>query len=126
TASKRYGVPREILIDNGKDYKSIAFSGGKPRKASVTVDLSERDRSVCRLLGVIVHYAIPYNAKAKPIERDFRKVKEWFGMYLPGYRGGHAKERPERLEDEIKAGGLLNSEQLTEALFIFIEQIMNR
>lgn len=123
-ACKRWGVPRAILLDNGKDFRCRAFSGGK--EFTVRVDLSERDRSVCRALGVIVHFATPYNAKAKPIERDFRKFKEWFCLYLPGYRGGHAKERPERLVDEIKSGALFGHEELAVALHAFVERVLNR
>lgn len=123
-ACKRFGVPKAILLDNGKDYRCRAFAGGRDR--AVKVDLSERDRSICRLLGVLIHYAIPYNAKAKPIERDFRKFKEWLCLYLVGYRGGNHTERPERLIEEIKAGKLLGHEELAASVHTFVEQVMNR
>ena len=126
-AALKYGVPEAILIDNGKDYRCKAFAGGRDIKESrVKVGLSDRDRSICSLLGVIVHYATPYNAKAKPIERDFRKFKEWYCRYLPGYRGGNHVERPERLEAEIKAGMLQSNEELCAGLHAFAFEILNR
>jgi len=137
-ACQRYGVPQSILIDNGKDYRSIAFSGARSLHKKVLVGksevqskafqmrLDERARSICRLLGVKVHFAIPYNAKTKPIERAFRKFKEWLCRFLPGYRGGHHKERPEKLEAEIKSGALFSNEELCAAVQTFIELVFNR
>ena len=48
-------------------------------------------------LNVKVHFALPYNAQTKPIERDFLKIKELLSKHCVGYRGGNVVERPEKL-----------------------------
>jgi len=65
-------------------------------------------------LGITPHFTIPYNAKAKPIERFFRTYNEQFVAQLPGYRGRNITERPERLAQEIKSGSLLKLEEFIE------------
>ena len=32
-------------------------------------------------LNVNVHFALPYNAQTKPVERDFLKIKELYLLY---------------------------------------------
>src|SRR5690606_26805085 len=125
-ACRRFGVPQAILIDNGKDYRCKAFAGGRVKETTVRVSLSDRDRSVCRLLGIRTHFATPYNAKAKPVERDFSKFRRWFCTYLTGYRGRNTVDRPERLEDEIKAGRLMQQDELCDMFFTFVESVVNR
>jgi len=78
------------------------------------------------LLGIKVIFALPYNAQSKPIERDFRKVKEWFAKMLPGYRGGHVLERPEKLAREIKAGKILSFEEYKPRFDRFITEVLNK
>ena len=50
-----------------------------------------------------MHFALPYNAQTKPIERDFRTIKEYLSKHCQGYRGGNVVERPEYLVEEIKS-----------------------
>jgi len=64
---KNAGVaPLHVYIDNGKDYKAMGFSRPILRKTD-----EQRVASVCDALGSRVHFAIPYNARAKVIERIF-------------------------------------------------------
>jgi putative transposase len=74
--ASKYGLPEEVLIDNGKDYLCQTFAGGR-RKLRVQVD-EARVGSMLSRLKVKPHFATPYNAKSKPIERAFRTVKEHF------------------------------------------------
>lgn len=62
-AVKKCGVPEVIQIDNGKDY--------------TTHDLFnlDNDYSLVAELNLRVRHSIPYNAKAKSIERAFRTKK---------------------------------------------------
>ncbi len=80
-AVKSHGVPDSILTDNGKDYKSHDL---------FNVD---DDMSIAALLQLSVRTAIPYNAKAKPIERNFRTI-EGFCKMLPSYIGDRPENRP--------------------------------
>lgn len=123
-AAMQYGLPKHVLIDNGKDYRSKDFAGGR-RKPKPEID-EEKARPMLLLLGIEPHFALPYNAQTKPIERDFLKIKEWFSKAHVGYRGGDVIERPERLAAEVKAGSLIDFEQLETGLDRFITEILNK
>ncbi len=123
-AAMQYGLPKHVLIDNGKDYRCKDFAGGRAfHKVNVEPD---KARPMLLLLGIEPHFALPYNAQTKPIERDFLKVKEWFSKAHVGYRGGDVIERPERLAAEVKAGSLIDFEQLEAGLVRFITEILNK
>ncbi len=108
-AFSTYGVPTEFYIDNGKDYRCFDFAGGRKTARTVKADIDEV-RTTSLLLKLDVqkcHFAIPYNARAKTIERTFLRNKEWFSKQMPGYRGGNIKERPDILKAEVKDGKTL-------------------
>lgn len=118
---ERYGSPSDVLLDRGKDYRSKDFSGGA-RKVRVEVD-EMHARNLCADLSIEVHFAQAYNARAKPIERDFRTIKEWFCRGAAGYRGGNVVERPESLKT-YQAGGVLDSlDDMSAAFDQFIMEV---
>ena len=83
-AVKRCGLPRTIQIDNGKDY--------------TVHDLFnlDNDYSLAAELNLKVRHSIPYNAKAKSIERAFRSI-ECFNKMLDSYCGDRPEHRAESL-----------------------------
>lgn len=85
-ACHSHGIPDGVKLDNGKDYK--------------TYDLFNKDfpMSVCNMMNIDVTYALPYNAKAKPIERTFRTLEERYCKHLPSYIGNDPKKRPEKMK----------------------------
>lgn len=115
---QQFGVPRGVYIDNGKDYDASALQGMTKRQrqqmhdklgdAATAVD----QRAVFPALGIDVAHARPYNAKAKPIERFFRTVKDRFSKCYDGYTGGTTAEKPETLAKHIKAGHLVTLAEL--------------
>lgn len=84
-----FGVPRSVLLDNGRDYKA---------KDVFNVQCEEVINSLAVNLQLDTVYAIPYNAKAKPIERTFDTFEQQFGKLHPTYAGSNAKARPESLQ----------------------------
>ncbi len=123
-AAERYGKPEFVYFDNGKDYRCRDLSGGV---RNVRVEMPEaRARSAFGLLDIKVTFAKVRNAQAKTVERDFRLVKETLGKPLPGYRGGHVKERPEALKDEIAAGKLLGFEEFSSLFSSYVEEVLNK
>lgn len=82
--------PCRLYIDNGKDYKSIGFA----RQADVDACLQRAD-TVAALLGTRVHFALPYNARAKVIERWFKGICEAFSKLWGSYIGNCPENRPE-------------------------------
>jgi putative transposase len=87
-----HGVPRGVLVDNGKDYRARRF-----------VEAFGPLQGAFEGLGIGVHFALPYNAKAKPIERTFRDVTEDFSCRLPGYCGNRAGYESAKLARELEA-----------------------
>jgi hypothetical protein len=124
-AAANYGLPEKIIIDNGKDYRCKDFSGGK-RVHKLKDNIDERKtRSLMAALQIEVHFATAYNGQTKPIERDFKHMKEWLDKLMPGYRGGNIKERPEILADEIRQGKIIDIEDYKKVLEIYINEVLH-
>lgn len=123
-AAVQHGIPSYIYLDNGKDYRSKDFAGGRNNHR---LDIDEkRTSSLTSALGITAIFAWPYNAQSKPIERDFLRNKAWFSQHNIGYRGGNVVERPEGLNDKIAAGKLMTLEALDGILTSFIQDISNQ
>lgn len=122
-AAEVFGLPKDVIIDNGKDYRSKDFAGGRQFKIE-----ADEFKTTCMLseLKVKANFALPYNAQTKPIERDFLKVKELFSKHCIGYRGGNVVERPEKLAKEIKDGKIIPFEQFKKVFDDFIVNILNK
>src|SRR5574344_126611 len=102
-----FGLPQDIYLDNGKDYRCKDFAGG--RNSSIKVNHSTKlENALLTNIGINVHFALPYNAQTKPIERDFLKVKTFLSKGFVGYRGGKITERPEKLKKEIKNNSIMD------------------
>ena len=70
-----FGIPEDVYLDNGKDYRCKDFAGGRTR--TVKVKHKKDGGSLIQNLGIHIHFALPYNAQTKPVERDFLKIKEY-------------------------------------------------
>lgn len=77
-------------------------------------------------MNVNVHFALPYNAQTKPVERDFMKIKTYLSKGFVGYRGGKVTERPEKLKEEIKNNKIMTFEDFKILFDTFIENILNK
>ena len=123
-AAGKFGLPKHIYMDNGKDFRSKDFAGGR-RKVRVQVDEKSKQMSTLRMLGIEPHFSLPYNGQTKPIERIFNTNKEYFSKHMVGYRGGDVTERPEILTDEIKSGKILHFEEFVTLFDSYIENVLN-
>lgn len=114
----RHGVPEEVYVDNGKDYKAQGL-----------FSLDEAHvHSLAHRLNLVVHHALPYNAKAKPIERAFKTFKEQFSKLWQTYCGGKPDEKPERLREVLKnarPGDIPTLEQFAAILWDWVEVFYN-
>lgn len=122
-AAMKFGLPTDVIIDNGKDYRCRDFAG--TRRIRVSVD-EIKTTSMLSLLKVARHFALPYNAQTKPIERRFREIKEQFSKHMVGYRGGNVTERPEKLKNEIRDGAILPIDEFCGMFDDFVEMVLNR
>lgn len=103
------GLPRDIYIDNGRDYCSHRFGGTGNRGKRLTDEEKEVLKAEGKMaetlmdrLKIKTHFAIVENARAKIIEREFRNLVEWFSKPFPTYCGRTQKERPDDLEKKLK------------------------
>ena len=76
-------IPKYIYQDNGKAFKSRYFN-----------DLEENVEGLFARLGITPIYALPYNAKAKVIERFFREMQDSFERLLPSFVGSCIDDKP--------------------------------
>ena len=127
------GLPREIYIDNGRDYCNSRFAGRGFREKKAALD-SEKQRVVPMMerLDIIVHFAIPENARAKNIERvAFLNMSNWFCPHMDTYCGRNTAERPEELADKLKGDANkakynVTMEELTEIFDGYVRYIYNK
>lgn len=95
------GLPEAILTDNGRDYCSKEFNGRGFRKAADEEE-ERRVKPLIEHLGVQAFFATPENARAKPIEREFRTFAEQFCKEFATYCGSRPQARPENLQQTLK------------------------
>lgn len=122
-AAQEYGIPEEIYIDNGKDYRALNFAGG--RKNNKNKFNHDKIRSLCQTLEIKTNFSLPYRAQSKTIERTFKTLKEHFDKLFPSYRGGNVVERPEILANEIKKGNVPLLGEASTLLDSYITKVMN-
>jgi putative transposase len=112
----RFGVPQELYIDNGKDYRCKYLNGTQKTSRNVALSADVTDTlapGVLSPLGVSITHAKPYQAWSKPIEPWFGHTFPEWEKSLPGYCGQNGKARPEKLTGEIKRGELLTLAEFT-------------
>jgi len=112
----RFGVPQELYIDNGKDYRCEYLNGSRETSRNVSLSPDATDTlapGVLSPLGVTITHAHPYQAWSKPIEPWFGHTFPEWEKSLPGYCGQNGKARPEKLTGEIKRGELLTLAEFT-------------
>jgi len=93
---RTYGAPQHLIIDNGKDYRAQAFSGGRRQRRGGVLD-PEYVRSVCGRMHIDVTFCEPFNPGSKAIESFFGTMHERFDRLFDSYCGRDPQERPEDL-----------------------------
>ncbi len=116
---ERYGIPKRILSDNGREFLTFDIGGRGFRKHSKNAELDPAN--IMDRLGIDFRTALVRNARAKIIERSFLTVKEDFSKLFDAYTGGNTQERPERLKFIEKD---LNKLTIMEDFETFVEQYL--
>lgn len=95
------GIPGQVYVDNGKDYRSKLLNG-----TTVPVFRQEQADPIWGLLGhlgIKTRFCEPYHGKSKPIERFFGTLEKGWVCLMKGYCGRSPQHRPEQLEADVKA-----------------------
>jgi len=121
-AVAKYGLPECVYIDNGKDYRTNDFAGGRKSLRHTFTDKDKKyANTLLGMLGVEVIFAEPYNSQAKIIERMFGIIHREFSRFITGYRGVNTANRPEQLSKDMKAGRLMEFQEFRVMLDEYME-----
>jgi len=131
------GMPQFLITDNGKTYanKELGESGKQRRKRHKSgVEIGEADKAkvagIFAAAGILVKFALPFNAKAKIIERMFSLIHQMFEKYFEGLYVGTTKlRRPESTDVSLKdenCENLPTLEELTEKFNDFLENVFDK
>lgn len=123
---ERYGIPKRILADNGREFVTHDI-GGRGFRKSRQDDCEHVIPTILDHLQVEFRTAMVRNARAKIVERAFRDVKECFSRLFRSFTGGSIIERPERLKHIVKQRTeLCPYEDFEQHVDKYIEGIFNR
>ena len=97
-----YGLPDEVYLDNGREFRNKDFSG-QTRGHKIVEDEQKAEALLSRL-NIHPHFAIVQRAQSKIIERNFLTIKGNFDKRFNSYKGGNVLEKPEILKNVVKRG----------------------
>ncbi len=120
----RFGIPKCIYVDNGREFLNISF-GGRGHRSRKSMEDQPEPPAILKRLGIEMRNAIVRNARAKPIERTFRTVKEQFSKLFSGFCGGTILERPESLKYRIKNGEIPRDYEIRDVFDSWIDGEFN-
>jgi hypothetical protein len=86
-------IPKWILMDNGKAFKAKIFTSDINLTETEIVGMFVRLKDLCDH-EVNIHFAWPYNAKSKPIERFFGLFTDWFERLMESFTGSSIEDKP--------------------------------
>lgn len=121
---ERFGCPKNILFDNGREFLCRDIAGRGVRKRE-SVDYEHDPPTILTHLGIKARMAIVRNAKAKPIERTFKTIKDDIMKLFKSYCGGNVMERPENLKEHLKTGKVITDSKLREIFGGLVEKYYN-
>ena len=94
---KKYGIPKGLLSDNGRAFACKWLSGGAPTRFRFKVK-PEDPVGVLTMLGIKIHWALPFRGQSKPIERGFRDFCDAIAKHPAfegAYTGNNALNKPD-------------------------------
>lgn len=100
----RYGIPKSLLFDNGKDYHSKWLNGHTETVKVLSPEGIDEEKEVefegmFSLLGCKPHFTRTYNGKSKARqERFFKTLGEYLAKDLGTYVGSDSRSRPEEAQ----------------------------
>ncbi len=123
-AIQRYGIPRHLYVDNGREYLT-ADIGGLGHRAKATQVKINLPTPILARLGIQMCNALPRNAQAKIIEREFRNFT-FLSQLFDTYCGSNVVAKPEKLKYMLKAGRIPTDGQLAQVVEDMIEGYFNQ
>ncbi len=97
-AVEKWGLPKSVYLDNGREFLTSDFGGRGRRKTDNTADYG---MTILERCGVVMHNARVAHGQSKAVERCFLTTKEKFSEFFKTYTGGRPQERPEQLKEVL-------------------------
>lgn len=119
----KYGIPKCIYVDNGREFLVHDVGGLGHRQKKSTKD-EYAPPPIFERLGIKMVNAIVRNARAKTIERRFLDVKNRLSRLFDSYTGGNVLEKPERLKEVLK-GEIIDEIEFTKIVEEMLEYNFN-
>jgi hypothetical protein len=91
-----FGIPEHVVLDNGRGFAAKTLTGGTKTRFRFKI-LDTDPLGVMPKLGCKIHWTIPYNGRAKPIERMFRDMSDRIAKdprFAGAYVGNHPAAKP--------------------------------
>jgi putative transposase len=96
--------PKNVLLDNGKAFRAKVFTKKIRFQETEIPGIFEK-------LGIVPHFAIPYNAQSKPIERIFKDFND-FEREMPSYVGSSILDKPAYMGRNEKRAKALHDDRI--------------
>lgn len=108
------GVPKAILIDNGKDYTKEELTGQNRKERNIDFRMDSETVGFYQSIGILgAQRALPYEGWVKPIERLFGRVCSNFSKWFASYTGTLTTSKTEDKRNKDIDGMLERGELLT-------------
>lgn len=97
---REWGIPRHIVMDNGRAFASKALTGGM--KTRFRFKIKDTDQlGILTSLGIQVHWTLPFRGSSKPIERAWRDLCEDVAKH-PAVAGAYTGNKPDAKPENYK------------------------
>ncbi|MCI9122282.1 MAG: transposase [Oscillibacter sp.] len=122
------GVPKRLLIDNGRDYTKQELTGQNRKKRNIDFGFDAETVGFYQSIGIEgVDRALPYQAWVKAVERLFGTVcsrfSKWFASYTGTLTGSKTEaKRNKDIDGMLERGELLTLEEFYDAWTEWKEQ----
>lgn len=87
-----YGLPRAVLLDNGRAFASKKITGGAKSRFRFKIK-DDEPTGVLTALSINPMWALPYRGQSKPVERAFRDMCETIAKH-PATEGAYVGNSP--------------------------------
>lgn len=96
-----YGIPKACVMDNGRGFASKWVTGGSKTRFRFKIR-DDEPLGLLTLLGVNIHWTLPYRGQSKPIERAFRDMCDDIARH-PACDGAWSGNRPDAKPDSYQS-----------------------
>lgn len=114
-------LPQELIIDNGKDYRS-----NYNQQIFGRIDFTDEARRGLDLSFTKIHYAEKYHPQTKGNAEVWFRTYQRILKYLPAFRGSNYSRKPESNAVDIKENNIVSVKTFQKLFFVAVTTYNNR